>query len=173
MTTTMPFLALTTLLTYTLMVIGSPLIHNISVPDRHPNCWDPETGFPPLIFRDCIEIINQEVTRGRDPNIPLKFSRFLSEQPDIRLPAVWHSRAGTARNKCLISVEYASSAVGHDWTTLNDIKRAATTVAMECVIKEPHLGGVLRLGWHNMLGVMIAGHMGPPTNRANGILESE
>ncbi|KAI4223666.1 MAG: hypothetical protein L6R36_005253 [Xanthoria steineri] len=175
MATAKPFLALTILLTYTVIVIASPLVRNVSIPTRAPECWDPQPYFHPLIFRDCIEIITHEITRGRDPDIPLKFSRFLSEQPDIRLPAVWRSRAGRTPNNCLISVEYASDGFGHDWTTLNDVKRAATAVATQCVIKEPHRGGVVRLGWNNMLGVMIAGYMGPPTRNGNqtGTIESE
>ena len=175
MATAKPFFALTTLLTCTVIVIASPLVHNVSTPTRVPDCWDPQPYFHPLIFRDCIEIITHEITRGRDPDIPLKFSRFLSEQPDIRLPAVWRSRAGKTPNNCLISVDYASEGFGHDWTTLNDVKRAAMTVATECVIKEPHRGGALRLGWNNMLGVMIAGYMGPPTRNENwtATVESE
>ena len=168
-------LAFITPFTSTPMIIGSPLIRNISAYGHTPECWDPEPRFPQLVFRDCLEIISRDITHGRDPDLPLKFSRFLSQDPDIRLPAVWRSRAGTARNRCLVTVDYAGDEVGWDRTTLNDIKRAAMAVAMQCVIEEPHLGGVLRLGWHDMLGVMVAGYTAPRTRSRNttAMIESD
>ena len=169
------FLVLTTLFTSIILVIGSPLIHNISNYGHNPECWDPEPRFPPLIFRECLEIMSHDITHGRDPDMPLKFSRFPFQEPDIRLPAAWLSKAGANRNKCLVTVDYAGDEVGWDRTTLNDIKRAAMAIAMHCVIKEPHLGGVLRLGWHDMLGVMVAGYTASPTSSRNrtAMIESQ
>lgn len=66
-----------------------------------------------------------------------------------------------------MGVDYASDDVGYDRTTLNDVKRAAMAIARDCVIGEPHRGGLVRLGWHDMLGVMIAGYRGPPTRNPN------
>lgn len=163
-------LAWTTLFKCALTVIGSP-IRNASALGVTPECWDPHRAFVPLTFRDCFDVFNQEISRGQDPDIPLKFSRFASERPDVLLPVIWISRQGPDRHKCFVALDVGSDAVTSDRTTLNDIKRAAMSVARECVIKEPHLGGVLRLGWHGSLGVMLMGHRGLLSNSRNGTLD--
>lgn len=46
---------------------------------------------------------------------------------------------------------------GYDRTTLRDIEDAGRRIAVECVIREPHEGGFVQLGWHNRLGVLMSG----------------
>ncbi|KAL8727147.1 MAG: hypothetical protein Q9166_006243 [cf. Caloplaca sp. 2 TL-2023] len=171
-----PFHTLHILLTWSLIIfiIASGLfVHPTRAVGREPDCWDPKGPFQPLIFRDCLDIINNEITRGEDPDVPLKFSRFTSQHPDIQLPARWFHRTGITNNKCVVGLDVGTDDVAYDRTTLNDIKRTALSIARECVIREPHLGGVVRLGWHNMLGVMVFAYRGPPRNEANGTLETE
>lgn len=45
---------------------------------------------------------------------------------------------------------------GSDKTTLDDIMTAAFVVAVECVIKPPHLGGIMfEVGWGKKLNVVL------------------
>ena len=57
----------------------------------------------------------------------------------------------------------------YDRTTLEDVQRAARAVAVECIIKGPHLGGFTLVGWYHRLGVFIAGPS-PSLNRLNGTM---
>ncbi|KAL8953685.1 MAG: hypothetical protein Q9222_000469 [Ikaeria aurantiellina] len=130
-------------------------------------CWDDPTKFRPLIFKDCIEVINNEITKGYDPNIPLKFSSDPELHPDVELPKYW--KRPNAR--CGVGVDFGPVLTGYDRTTLNDIKEAALSVAIECIIKPPHVGGYMQLGWEDKLGVLIAGRR--PPNQANITLSEE
>ena len=135
----------------------------------HPQCWDNPLQFPPIVFKDCIEVINKEIIRGHDdPTIPLKFSKDLNLHPDIRLPKYW-TRNG---RKCGVGVDLAPRMQGYDRTTLDDIQRAARAVAVECIIKEPHLGGYMQLGWHHRLGILITGRKIRPIGSNETVEES-
>ncbi|KAL8815604.1 MAG: hypothetical protein Q9223_005274 [Gallowayella weberi] len=139
-------------------------------PNLYPDCWEhaDNPNFRPLVFRDCLSIIRNDVTRGREANLPLTFSRSRSAKPDIKLPAYWMRRDN---NKCMVAVDAANDEVSYDTTTLSDVERAAESVARDCVIGDPHLGGMLRVGWKNNLRIMIAAV--PPKKNGTGILESE
>ncbi|KAL8715357.1 MAG: hypothetical protein Q9220_000690 [cf. Caloplaca sp. 1 TL-2023] len=133
-----------------------------------PECWEDHAKFRPLVFKDCIDVINQEITRGYDPDIPLKFSPDPSLHPDIGLPKYWRGPGA----RCGIGVDFGHVLKGYDRTTLNDIKKAARAVAVECVIKPPHIGGYIQLGWADKLGVLIAGKS-PQPNEFNETSVSE
>lgn len=130
-----------------------------------PECWDDLTQFSPIVYRNCIDVINNEITKGRDPDIPLMFSNDPTMHPDIKVPTYWKS----SDSKCGVGVDMAFQLRSYDRTTLNDIKRAAKVVAVECIIKPPHLGGAMQLGWHERLGVLITGGKPRPI-RLNGTL---
>lgn len=118
-----------------------------------PHCWDDPTKFAPLIFKDCIDVINKEITKSHDPTIPLKFSRDPRLHPDIQLPKFWTH----GESKCGVGVDFEPGLQGYDRTTLEDVKMAARRVAVECIIGEPHLGGFVQVGWYGRLGVLITG----------------
>ncbi|KAL8678242.1 MAG: hypothetical protein Q9186_005389 [Xanthomendoza sp. 1 TL-2023] len=153
-----PFLALLTLLTYHLII---PITHTLSIqphifiPSLKPACWDHEDSpnFKPLVFRDCLDIIQHDVTRGHETDLPLKFSRSHSTHPDIKLPVYWIGKGG---NKCMVAIDFGADDGGFDRTTMRDVKAAAASVARDCVIGDPHLGGLIRVGWHEKLRVMVA-----------------
>ena len=73
--------------------------------------------------------------------------------PDIQLPKYWKKQ----NLKCGVGLDFGYSGSQYDMTTLNDVKRAAKALAIECIIKAPHLGGFVQLGWRDRLGVLIAG----------------
>ncbi|KAL8942510.1 MAG: hypothetical protein Q9216_001611 [Gyalolechia sp. 2 TL-2023] len=121
---------------------------------NHPQCWDDPTSFGPIVYKDCIELINQAVTtEPHDADLPLKFSNNPSMHPDIRLPRYWKRTDA----KCGLALDFAPQRGGYDRTTLNDVRRAASAVAVQCIIKPPHLGGYMELGWYNRLGVLVTG----------------
>ncbi|KAI4219525.1 MAG: hypothetical protein LQ349_008329, partial [Xanthoria aureola] len=131
--------------------------------NSHWECFDDPRKFAPVIFRDCIDVINHEVTRRYDPTVPLKFSQDPNLHPDIRLPHFW----SRAEHKCGVGIDLASHVHEYDRTTLEDIQTVARAVAVECIIKGPHLGGFTTTGWYQRLGVFIAGPS-PRLNRLNG-----
>ncbi|KAL8751519.1 MAG: hypothetical protein Q9184_006043 [Pyrenodesmia sp. 2 TL-2023] len=119
-----------------------------------PTCWDDTTRFLPIVFRECISIIRTDIiSTGHDPDQPLKFSHDPNYHPDIQLPRYW-KRAGV---NCGVGLDFAPRLQGYDRTTLRDVEAAAMAVAVECVIKPPHTGGYVRLGWYDRLGVLISG----------------
>lgn len=125
-------------------------------------CWPETSTLGPVIFKDCIETINQSlVPPGADPNIPLKFSKDLRLHPDHLLPNFWRSRDGD----CIIGIDFEAKVGGYDRTSLNDIKRAALAIARQCVIPPPHRGGIVYpLGWQGKLGVTV-GSFPPPRQK--------
>lgn len=137
-------------------LISSRSVRPVLTPGLLPDCWqhDDSPVFQPLVFKDCLDIIRHEIGRGLDPEIPLKFSRLPSLRPDIKLPVYW---IGTGTAKCTVSIDVTKNGEGYDRTTFNDIKVAALRLARDCVIPGPHLGGVMKVGWRDMLGVAVAG----------------
>ncbi|KAI4148473.1 MAG: hypothetical protein LQ341_001564 [Variospora aurantia] len=122
-----------------------------------PTCWNDHSRFQPVIFRECMEIINNDITEGYDPDLPLKFSVDPVYHPDIELPKFW-KRVGV---DCGVGLSLAPRQEGYDYTRLRDIKDAARAIAVECVIRPPHAGGFIPLGWHDKLGVLISGPRTP------------
>ena len=158
-------------ITVPLMLIFSPVIPLISsrslrpvlAPSLTPSCWQHGDSpiFRPLVFKDCFDLIRHEIGRGRDPDLPLTFSRFPSLHPDIQLPVHW---IGMGTNKCIITIDITKHGEEYDRTTFNDIKAMATKVAKDCVILGPHLGGMMKLGWRDVLAVAVSGVL-PTANR--------
>lgn len=159
------------LLTFCLMVHQRPksFAAAAAAPRLHtsrPTCWDDPHRFAPIVFKDCIDVVNNEITKGHDPTVPLKFSKDPTVHPDIALPKYWTRGA----SKCGVGVDFVPQMQGYDRTTLDDIQRAAREVAVECIIKEPYLGGFVEVGWYHRLGVLIAGASVRP-NSLNGTVE--
>lgn len=104
-------------------------------------------------------MITNKVTQtpGFDPVIPLTFSRDITLRPDIKLPKTWNNDT----HDCIVGVDIPATVGGSDKTSLYDIRMAAQAVAVECVIKPPHLGGILQIGWQNRLQViLVSSHPG-------------
>ncbi|KAL8645072.1 MAG: hypothetical protein Q9210_006912 [Variospora velana] len=118
-----------------------------------PTCYAPEQPLiRPAIFSECRDIIREIPTSSTfDPGIPLKFSTDPAKRPDIRLPAAWT----LAKENCDVGLQFNSGASGYDRTTLYDVQSAALAVARECVIKPPHLGGVVVVGWEKLMAVNV------------------
>ncbi|KAL8865042.1 MAG: hypothetical protein Q9174_007103, partial [Haloplaca sp. 1 TL-2023] len=123
----------------------------------NPTCWEDESLFLPATFRDCIDIINNDVAAGYDIDEVLKFSFDPTFRPDVQLPKYW-KRPGLG---CGVGVDLAPGLQGYDRTTLRDIIVAARAVAVDCVIRPPHTGGFVQIGWHGKLGVLISGRRAP------------
>ncbi|KAL8929526.1 MAG: hypothetical protein Q9208_001195 [Pyrenodesmia sp. 3 TL-2023] len=141
-----PFLALLTLTTTT---PAPPL-----PPAHRPVCWTPQPLLRPAVFLACRNIIITIPTHsGRhDPTIPLKFSPDPDQRPDVRLPAAW----GQGNRECNVGLQFNREAsVRYDRTTLNDVQAAAMAVARECVIRPPHLGGLVEVGWGRRMAVNV------------------
>lgn len=138
-----PFIILSTLSTYTLCI--SLLMHNVIA--VFPRCWDYEAGAPTLIYKECLDIINQQVIRGRDLNVPLRFSQDDRLEPDISLPASW----SRTTSNCFVGLDFTPGRTGSDRASMLDIRRAAQAIAIECVIKGPQRGGYAQFGWYDKL----------------------
>ncbi|KAL8988126.1 MAG: hypothetical protein Q9177_002748 [Variospora cf. flavescens] len=118
-----------------------------------PTCYPPEQPLiRPAIFSECWDIIREIPTSSTfDPGIPLKFSPDPARRPDIRLPAAWTF----GKENCDVGLQFNPGASGDDRTSLYDVQSAAKAVAIQCVIKPPHLGGVMVVGWKNLMAVNV------------------
>jgi hypothetical protein len=146
---TISLINLTVLVTYLLII--SHFVHHV-IATSHPSCWPDDESTNPLIFRECLDIINQEVTRGHDPNLPLKFSQDSSLEPDILLPMSW---LGGRTSNCIVGLAFAPDRTGYDRVRMLDVQRAATALGVECVIKPPHRGGIVQIGWFDKMGLVL------------------
>lgn len=146
---TTPLINLTVLVTY-LLVIRHFAHHVIAA--SYQSCWPPDSSTSPLVFRECLDIINQEVIHGRDLNLPLKFSPDSSLEPDILLPMSW---LGERTSNCIVGLAFVPGKTGYDRVSMLDIQRAATALGIECVIKPPHHGGIVQVGWFDKMGLVL------------------
>ncbi|KAL8767480.1 MAG: hypothetical protein Q9209_006066 [Squamulea sp. 1 TL-2023] len=146
----------------TFLALSSRLIAAISTPTFHiaiegtkMNCWPATSILRPIIYKECLDTINTDlISPSTDPNIPLMFSKDNQLNPDFPLPKFWKSASGN----CIVGIDYEHKSDGYDRTSLHDIKRAALAIARTCVIRPPHLGGVIEpVGWQNKLGVSLGG----------------
>ncbi|KAL8934120.1 MAG: hypothetical protein Q9216_006066 [Gyalolechia sp. 2 TL-2023] len=122
-------------------------------PIYHPKCWDPTVpSLAPATFTNCLEAINKVVI-GRDPEEVLRFSVESSQRPDIKLPTTWT----IAGESCMVGLQWKPTAPrrGDDRTNLLDIKGAAMAAAIRCIIRPPHLGGTVVVGWNQHMVVSV------------------
>ncbi|KAL8721673.1 MAG: hypothetical protein Q9181_007657 [Wetmoreana brouardii] len=143
-----PLVALATFTTY--LLINAHFTEAV-VASFSPQCWDDLETVPPLRFKECLDIVNQQVISGRDLNLPLKFSRDPRLEPDIQLPASWPGRT----SNCFLGIDFSPGSTGYDRVSPKDIRLAATAIGIECVIKPPHRGGVMRFGWYEKMGIFF------------------
>ncbi|KAL8801238.1 MAG: hypothetical protein Q9182_004587 [Xanthomendoza sp. 2 TL-2023] len=144
-----------------LLTLATLLTLSISPPPprpvliHRPKCWtDSQTLLRPAVFAECRDNARSILrTQGLDPDIPLKFSADPATRPDVKLPTAW----GHRRDNCDIWLQAnpPGTRKGSDRTTLRQVEEAAMTVALECVIKPPHLGGLVVLGWNDKLAVNV------------------
>lgn len=97
----------------------------------------------------------------------------------MQLPFTWSSPA----HSCVVGIDIPAAVGGSEKTSLYDIRMAAQAVAVECVIKPPHLGGIVHVGWKTKLQVvLVASDSRPPglqlgkvrgLNQTVGELDSE
>jgi len=160
-----PLINFTTIVRYLLVI--SHLTHHV-IATMHSSCWPLDESTSPLIFKECFNIISQDVARGRDLNLPLKFSPDSSLEPDILLPATWSG--GTSN--CIVGLAFEPGRTGYDRVSMLDIKRAATAIGLECVIKPPHRGGILQIGWYDKMGLVLVSKE-PSRRGKNGTLSIE
>ncbi|KAL8634344.1 MAG: hypothetical protein Q9228_008062 [Teloschistes exilis] len=147
---------------FTLHLLANPILIGGAIP----RCWVPAVNPHPLIFKDCDIVIRNKILNEHafGPDQPLSFSRDRGLNPDIKLPETWTSGAGD----CIVGVDIPSNVGGEEKTSLRDIVFAAQAVAVECVIKPPHLGGLLLVGWQKKMNVVIVSIKGPPNVRLPG-----
>ncbi|KAL8799606.1 MAG: hypothetical protein Q9200_007498 [Gallowayella weberi] len=120
-----------------------------------PRCWNPtEPLLRPAVFAECRDIARSILrTSGFEPDTPLKFSVDPSTRPDINLPAAW----GYRKENCDVWLQPnpPGRTKGYDRATLREVEEAAMSVARECVIKPPHLGGLVLLGWKDNMAINV------------------
>ncbi|KAL8761719.1 MAG: hypothetical protein Q9184_002194 [Pyrenodesmia sp. 2 TL-2023] len=119
-----------------------------------PKCWASHPTVRPAVFAECRDIIRHIPTSTPqfEPSQPLKFSTNPSFRPDIHLPAVWRL---PGKENCYVGLQFKTGATGYDRTTLFDVQSAAMAAALECVIRPPHLGGVVEVGWEGRMAVNV------------------
>ncbi|KAL8650268.1 MAG: hypothetical protein Q9210_003919, partial [Variospora velana] len=102
--------------------------------------------------------------------MPLKFSPDPSQRPDIRLPVLW----GVGNKGCTIGLQFDPDRGGSDRTSLLDVQAAAMAVAFHCVIRPPHMGGTVKVGWekHMVVNVLALADDDSPADGGNGTLSS-
>ncbi|KAL8898637.1 MAG: hypothetical protein Q9207_006607 [Kuettlingeria erythrocarpa] len=145
-----------------------------------PKCWDPHPAIRPAVFAECRDTIRHITTSTQfEPDQPLRFSINPSFHPDIQLPVTW-KRPGN--ENCDVGLQFLPLARGSDRATLYEVQSAAMAAAMECVIKPPHMGGVVEIGWEGLMAVNVLnlavdeGEPGEEGNNSwdrNGTLEVE
>ncbi|KAI4093110.1 MAG: hypothetical protein LQ344_003093 [Seirophora lacunosa] len=142
-------------------------------PIYRPLCWPPQPEIRPAVFAKCRRLAEEIPTSTiYEPNLPLKFSSDPSQRPDIKLPAIW----GNGDDDCTVGLQFDLSRSGYDRTTLLDIRAAALAVAFFCVIRPPHLGGTVVVGWekHMVVNVLsLADDSASSADGGNGTLSSE
>ncbi|KAL8920031.1 MAG: hypothetical protein Q9208_006486 [Pyrenodesmia sp. 3 TL-2023] len=144
-----------------------------------PKCWASHPTVRPAVFAECRDIIRRLPTSMPqfEANQPLKFSTDPSFRPDIQLPVVWKQPGNV---NCDVGLQFKTGAMGYDRTTLLDVQAAAMVAALECVIRPPHLGGVVEVGWQGRMAVnvlnLVVDEMdvrGRGSGRRNGTVEVE
>ncbi|KAL9011945.1 MAG: hypothetical protein Q9173_003256 [Seirophora scorigena] len=142
-------------------------------PIYRPLCWPPHSEIRPAVFAKCRRLAEEIPTSTiYEPDLPLKFSTDLSQRPDIKLPAIW----GNGDDDCTVGLQFDPNRSGYDRTTLLDIRAAALAVAFHCVIRPPHLGGTVVVGWekHMVVNVLsLADDSASSADGGNGTLASE
>ncbi|KAL9583929.1 MAG: hypothetical protein Q9212_002427 [Teloschistes hypoglaucus] len=123
--------------------------HNLT--EREFVCWNERESQHTIVFRDCINILNQQIIGDHLPDIPLKFSQDPRLEPDIKLPAHWFSRTGN----CFVGINFPPGEIGYDRASPKDLRKAAQALGTECVIKAPHRGGVHTFGWRDKMGLIF------------------
>ena len=118
-----------------------------------PDCWKDRDGAPTITFKECLDIVGDKVIWGRDVDLPLKFSRDPNHGPDIKLPASWFSDAGN----CMVGLDLAPGETGADRASPLDLVRATKKIGVDCIIKPPHRGGTMRIGWGDKMYLVIMG----------------
>ena len=152
-----PLILFSSFLVFSLAVLTSPLAAT--------GCFDPSPLIRPAIFAECISVINLIPIIVRDPNLPLKFSEDPAQRPDIELPVFWRDH----QNKCVVNVDIKDGQTGYDRSSLHDIAEWAKAVALECIIRPPHLGGSVTVGWHRKMSLTV-GKLDPLSKKVNGSL---
>ncbi|KAL8695467.1 MAG: hypothetical protein Q9218_000045 [Villophora microphyllina] len=144
-----PLLASAVFIDYLLLFLH--LSHHVRAISFDPLCWKPIEGAPTLVFKECLDIVNNQVIPGYDLNLPLKFSHNSDLQPDIQLPKMYTSSTGN----CFVGIDLSMGKTGYDRASMSDIRRAAQAVGVECIIKPPHRGGIVELGWYDKMSLVF------------------
>ncbi|KAL8803101.1 MAG: hypothetical protein Q9200_006350 [Gallowayella weberi] len=141
-------------------------LHLATVTAVEPWCYRPPGPFGKLIFSECRQAIGQ-ITQTRNPStqrpfnpsLPLLFSRYRSERPDVKTPKSWSDHVSSG--DCIVGVDIPDALARTDKTSLDDVKNAAMAVAVECVMQGDHLGGMIRVGWQNSIFLVIRSFSDP------------
>lgn len=139
----------------------------------YPKCWGTrQPNIRPAVFAKCRDILRGIPTSSSfEPNMPLKFSPDPSQRPDIKLPKLW----GAGNKKCTIALQFDPDRGGYDRLSLLDVQAAALAVAAHCVMRPPHMGGTVEVGWgkHMVVNVLALADNDSPADGGNGTLSSE
>jgi hypothetical protein len=115
------------------------------------DCWQQhpakEMQLPPIIYKECREIIAQ-IHVGEKSLAPLVFSR--SSSAGFKVPESWQ------HGSCVVTIDVKGNDA-HETSTFAEITKRAFSLMVECVIKEPHLGGRSFVGDHDGLEVLLFG----------------
>ncbi|KAL8920112.1 MAG: hypothetical protein Q9208_006465 [Pyrenodesmia sp. 3 TL-2023] len=123
-----------------------------------PSSSSPSPHHVPAVFSECMRLIKLIPTIApSDPTLPIKWAADPAYHPDFALPARWKASSADSdilfalepgsRNKCVVEINLKEGEKGSDRSNLEDLTEAAKAVAVECVIRPPHLGGWVQVGW--------------------------
>lgn len=128
-----------------------------SLKDTESICYDSRhvTYHPSL--DDCAAIINHQIAVAPLIGQEITFSRSPTHS-QFRLPYYWT----TTKNECIVTIDIPPFpgqpvAAQSEQASMTEIKRAALSVLMACVVRGNHLGGFVTAGRMQRLVVSIAG----------------
>ena len=132
-----------------LLNASSLLNASISAPDRY-KCWPQNPPGEPqltlLTYKVCREAV-ASIPMGEKSLAPVTFGR----KPDagFQVPQTW------SRGNCAIKIDVVAEEA-EETTTFAAILKRGFDLTVDCVIKEPHLGGTSLIGKKKMLSVSIS-----------------
>ncbi|KAL8811134.1 MAG: hypothetical protein Q9200_002044 [Gallowayella weberi] len=117
-------------------------------------CYDPRYAAHKPMREDCLTVINYRIGTSPSARRLQTFSRrpVISQ---IQLPFTWK----TKQDQCRVTVDIPelpgqkTHIVAH--ASLYQIERAALGVLIECVLREPHLGGMVQTGEMSRLQLRV------------------
>ncbi|KAI4167085.1 MAG: hypothetical protein LQ343_007489 [Gyalolechia ehrenbergii] len=155
------FLLLLSLLTILLTTCTPASSLNTTIGPLHTfgACWTGSKA--PVTYRDCLDVIRNQLGRPYDPDETLTFS--LQRSATIIIPYAKVSKHGNCN--IVLGIKGDRLAVVEK-DTFRNVIGVALDVAVKCIIRPPHLGG---FGWAGEGGKLFVSIIGSET----GVLKED